>query len=48
MPNRNLQERELGIHYFLALYGYGIIDQIRSATQIGHFCHRVLQLEEKS
>jgi bacillithiol biosynthesis cysteine-adding enzyme BshC len=48
MPNRNLQERELGIHYFLALYGYGIIDQIRSATQIGNFSHRVLQLEGKS
>ncbi len=48
MPNRNLQERELGIHYFLALYGSGIIDQIRSAAEIGNFTHRVLQLEEKS
>lgn len=30
-PHRNLQERELNICYFLARYGFGMIDQIHDA-----------------
>ncbi len=45
-PNRNLQERELGIQYFLARHGPSLPDTIHSATEIGNFAHRVLRLKE--
>jgi uncharacterized protein YllA (UPF0747 family) len=44
-PNRNLQERELNIHSFLARHGPSLLDTIHSATEIGSFAHRVLRLE---
>ncbi len=45
-PNRNLQERELSIHHFLARRGPSLLDVIRSAIDIGNFAHRVLRLED--
>jgi bacillithiol biosynthesis cysteine-adding enzyme BshC len=45
-PNRNLQERELGILHFLARHGPPLLDTILSATEIGNFAHRVLRLEK--
>jgi bacillithiol biosynthesis cysteine-adding enzyme BshC len=46
-PNRNLQERELNIFYFLARYGPQLLDTIGSATEIENFAHRVIRLEDK-
>jgi bacillithiol biosynthesis cysteine-adding enzyme BshC len=43
-PNRNLQERELGIHYFLARHGSSMLDDLRSAIETGGFDHHVLRL----
>ena len=45
-PNRNLQERELNIFYFIARHGPQILDTISSATEIENFAHRVIQLED--
>jgi len=44
-PNRNLQERELGILHFLARHGPGLIDTLSSATDIENFAHRVVRLQ---
>ncbi len=43
-PHQNLQERELGIHHFLAGHGSSVLDKIRSAMDLGSFAHRVLWL----
>jgi bacillithiol biosynthesis cysteine-adding enzyme BshC len=45
-PNRNLQERELGILGFFARHGPPIVDTIRSVTEPEDFAHRVLRLED--
>lgn len=45
LPNRNLQERELSILYFLALRGPTVLDAIRSGIQTSEFFHHVIQLE---
>jgi bacillithiol biosynthesis cysteine-adding enzyme BshC len=43
-PYQNLQERELGIHHFLARHGSSVLDDIRAAMDLGSFAHRVLRL----
>ncbi len=43
-PNQNLQERELGIHHFLARHGSSLLDVIGSAMDTGSFAHRVIRL----
>ncbi|HKX29704.1 MAG TPA: bacillithiol biosynthesis cysteine-adding enzyme BshC, partial [Blastocatellia bacterium] len=43
-PNKNLQERELNISYFLARYGYQLIDRLYEAVQIGFPDHRLVHL----
>jgi bacillithiol biosynthesis cysteine-adding enzyme BshC len=43
-PHQSLQERELGIHHFLARHGFSVLDVIRSAMDLGSFAHRVLWL----
>ncbi len=45
-PNQNLQEREFGVHQFLACHGLSLLDVIRSASEVDNFNHRVLQLYE--
>jgi bacillithiol biosynthesis cysteine-adding enzyme BshC len=45
-PNQNLQERELNILHFLARHGPPLLDTIHSATEIGHFAHRVIRLKD--
>ncbi len=45
LPNRNLQERELSILYFLSLRGPAVLDSIRAGIQTSGFFHHVLQLE---
>ena len=43
-PNKNLQERELNIFYFLARYGPGLIDDIYEAAEIGFSNHKLLYI----
>jgi bacillithiol synthase len=45
-PNQNLQEREFGVHQFLACHGLSLLDVIRSASEVANFSHRVLRLQE--
>ena len=41
-PAQNLQERELTIFHFLAMYGVGILGTIRAATDVENFSHRLI------
>lgn len=43
-PNKNLQERELGIYYFLSRHGPRVLDVIYSFMKIDSFAHRVAVL----
>ena len=43
-PNKGLQERELNVSYFLARYGYGIIDEIYEALDLRERGHQLLNL----
>jgi bacillithiol synthase len=43
-PNKNLQERELNISYFLARYGYEIIDRVYEEIEIGFRDHKLVYL----
>jgi bacillithiol synthase len=45
-PGGSLQERELGICYFLSCHGMRVIDEIRSDTTPGRFAHRALYLHD--
>jgi bacillithiol biosynthesis cysteine-adding enzyme BshC len=44
-PNKNLQERELGVHSFLAQRGPSLMTELYSAVQPERFLHKVLELE---
>jgi bacillithiol biosynthesis cysteine-adding enzyme BshC len=43
-PNKNLQEREVNAFYFFARYGYGLIERLRDAIEVGSGDHRLLFL----
>jgi hypothetical protein len=43
-PNQTLQERELGIHHFLARHGPPLLDSISSAMDTRNFAHRIVRL----
>lgn len=43
-PNRNLQEREINLVYFLARYGYEIIDRIHAEVEPGAPDHKLIYL----
>jgi bacillithiol synthase len=43
-PDGRLQERKLGIHYFIARNNPGLFDRIRSSTAIENFAHRIIRL----
>lgn len=43
-PHRNLQERELNICYFLARYGYEVIDQIYEAIGVDGVAHQLMMV----
>lgn len=44
MPNKNFQERELNVFYFLSRYGYGLINDLYDATEIGYSNHKLLYI----
>src|SRR5262249_17346423 len=41
-PNKNLQERELNIFYFLSRYGPSLIRELYDATDVGFSNHRLM------
>jgi bacillithiol biosynthesis cysteine-adding enzyme BshC len=43
-PNGALQERAFDIHYFRALYGPSILNEIRASLNTGGFSHHVIRL----
>jgi bacillithiol synthase len=43
-PNKNLQEREINIYYFLARYGYDFIDTIYSSIDLNANSHKLLYI----
>jgi bacillithiol biosynthesis cysteine-adding enzyme BshC len=43
-PDKNLQERELNVYYFLSRYGPHLIDELYDAIDIGFSHHRLLNI----
>ncbi|MDQ3009905.1 MAG: bacillithiol biosynthesis cysteine-adding enzyme BshC [Acidobacteriota bacterium] len=43
-PNKNLQEREINVAYFLARYGYDLIDRLYHEVEIGNNDHKLVLL----
>jgi len=43
-PNKNLQEREINVGYFLARYGYQLIDRLYEEVEIGFHDHKLVYL----
>jgi uncharacterized protein YllA (UPF0747 family) len=43
-PNKNLQEREINFCYFLARYGYELIDRLYAEVEIGNNDHNLVYL----
>lgn len=44
MPDKNLQERELNVYYFLARYGHSLIDELYNAAEIGYSNHKLVYI----
>lgn len=43
-PNKNLQERELNIFYFINKYGFGLIDKLFNELNVSEFNHQIIEL----
>jgi len=43
-PNKNLQEREINVSYFLARYGYQLIDRLYDEVDVGAGDHKLVYL----
>jgi bacillithiol biosynthesis cysteine-adding enzyme BshC len=43
-PDKNLQERELSVYYFLARYGPSLIGELYNAAEIGYSNHKLLYI----
>jgi bacillithiol synthase len=43
-PNKNLQEREVNVFYFLARYGYELIDRIYDEVEVGSRDHKLVNI----
>lgn len=43
-PNKNLQEREINVAYFLARYGYELIDRLYQEVEVGNNDHKLVYL----
>ena len=44
LPDKNLQERELNIYYFLARYGPTLLDELYEVIDVGFSNHRVVEI----
>lgn len=44
MPDKNLQERELNVYYFLARYGPSLIDELYRAAEVGYSNHKLVYI----
>lgn len=44
MPDKNLQERELNVFYFLSRYGHSLIDELLRAAEIGYSNHKLVYI----
>jgi bacillithiol synthase len=44
MPDKNLQERELNIFYFLSRYGHSLIDELLRSAEIGYSNHKLVYI----
>ncbi len=44
LPEKNLQERELNVYYFLSRYGPGLIDELYAAADLGFSNHRLVYI----
>jgi bacillithiol biosynthesis cysteine-adding enzyme BshC len=43
-PDKNLQERELNVFYFLSRYGPSLIDELYAAVDIGYSNHKLIYM----
>ncbi len=43
-PDKNLQERELNVYYFLSRYGPALIEELYNATELGFSNHKLVYL----
>ena len=43
-PNKNLQERELNVYYFLSRYGPSLIEELHNAADLGFSNHKLLYI----
>jgi bacillithiol biosynthesis cysteine-adding enzyme BshC len=43
-PDKNLQERELNIYYFLSRYGHSLMDDLYKAAEIGYSNHKLVDI----
>jgi bacillithiol biosynthesis cysteine-adding enzyme BshC len=43
-PDKNLQERELNVYYFLSRYGPGLIEELYDAADIGFSNHKLIYI----
>jgi bacillithiol biosynthesis cysteine-adding enzyme BshC len=44
LPDKNLQEREINIYYFLSRYGPGLINELYESAEIGYSNHKLLYI----
>ncbi len=44
-PNKNLQERELSVHYFMSRHGPSLLDTVYSLAQSDTFTHQIVRLK---
>jgi bacillithiol biosynthesis cysteine-adding enzyme BshC len=43
-PDKNLQERELNVYYFLSRYGPSLLEELYNAAELGFSNHRIVYL----
>lgn len=43
-PDKNLQERELNVYYFLSRYGPGLIEELYDAAELGFSNHKIIYI----